>query len=170
MCEILDAEHRQFGDILTVDLELERLPFEPGTAADRTNPPHDELLFPFVAFAAGTVLLLLLDIVGHTLPGNHVVTRTAQVMRIDPERFGIAVQDSVQRLLAQRSDGIVDREIVFTPQCLNQREKEVIAVFTQRFDRAFADRFIVVGDDPFQIEDRFLAQSVANAGRPPAGS
>ena len=159
--KLRDGHGRDLGDILAGDAELQCLLFEARAVADRTFAVDEELVAPLLA-AFRIVVLGAADILGDTLPRKELPSaRGAELRKIDRQRFGIAVQHGVQRLLGKALDGIVQREIVAAAQHFEDGEEHVVAVLAQRLDGPVAQRKPGVGDDLPDVEHRLLAQSVA---------
>ena len=81
--------------------------------------------------------------------------------QVDGQGFGIAVNHCVECFLRECLQRVVEREIIAAPQHFQQQEQPVVAVFSERFDRAFAQRTFFVGDDFGNVAYRLDAQSVA---------
>ena len=108
------------------------------------------------------VVLGAADVLGHALPREELASaRRRELLQVDRQRLGIAVEHGVQRLLGETFDRIVEREIVTAAQHLQNGEKHVVAVLAQRSDGPFAQREAGIGNDLPHVENRLLAQSVA---------
>ena len=159
--KIGDRHGRHFGDILSVDAELQGLLPQARTAADGALAVDEELVAPLLA-ALRVLVLRAADVLGDALPLQELPpARGAELRKIDRQRLRIAVQHGVQPLFGETRHGIVEREVITAAQHLQHGEEQVVAVLAQRLHGPFAQRQPRIGDDLLQVEDRLLAQAVA---------
>ncbi len=156
--ELLDAHRREFGDVLSVDPEVERVLAQPRPAAHRTRPAFHILLLPLrPAFA---LFGLRFEVGDHPLPSRHTAVPRSRQSR-HPQRRGVPVKQGVHRHFVQLVERRVEGEVVPRRQCPHLVKDGVGFRLPERLNPPLVNRLAAVRNDPRNVEHRFLAQSVA---------
>ena len=151
------AQIAHLGDIFASHAEVQRLTAQTRATTNATLLPYQELLAPLIS-TTRIVIVQAVDILGNALPRDHLVTQRRAT--IDRHRLRIAIQHHIHRLLRERRNRIVQREIVTTSQRFERRKECICARLTQRLDTALADRSIGIGHNTFEIENRLITQTI----------
>ena len=157
--QLANVHRSQFGDILSVEPELQCLTIQASATTIGTRRSREKLPRPLLGSAGGGVVLLHLDILDQPVKGEEVIARG--------ERFGAkaqplvsAIHDVVQGLFRQLVQRRVKRTSILFTDSRYLPENLHILVFAQRQDATVADAHRRVRNDFVAIDEIDIAQSL----------
>ena len=141
---------------------MERYLVEAVAVTFRAHRAREELTAPLVGFRACVEALLHLDVFHQTLV-RHVVAACRHGFVLEVEAHVGAGEDVVESLIGKFADGSLYVGSVHSAYCLDLPEYERVLIFAQRYYRPFVNRFCLVGDYLFPVDEVYVAEALAPA-------
>ena len=158
--QVGDCHCAHLGNVLAVDEVMERLIVQTLSVAVGTGLHRAERLSPAAFLGRSIVTRGVLQILHQALIG-HGHHRVAHRLFRHVVRLSGAAQHSLDGILGQGADGVVECAVVGLQQRLDLPEDHAFLLLAQRDDAAFSYRQRRVGDDLRPIHHRHRSQAMA---------